>query len=217
MTSNYMPSQPGMFLLTSAGVLVRDQVGKEFMTAASHGFPAECGTRITHPLPAGGRNIGNLIMEVTHTDIALVKLLDTEKFSNVTFQNEIMPEPVQLKRLASVDDHRSGDPVFLDSPDTGCISGTLMRSSYQRGPSDDHGLPDQNWIYTTWYYMGQDSANALPDGICGSAIWCEDGDVIGFFRYAPKSGVMKDWCAGIAADELTNRGFTLVDTSNRQA
>ena len=106
---------------------------------------------------------------------------------------------------------------LYSSPDRGCISGTLMRGSYQRVPSDDHGLPDQNWIYTTWYYMGQDSANALPDGMCGSAIWCEDGDVIGFFRYAPKSGAMKDWCAGIAADELTNRGFTLVDTSNRQA
>ena len=108
-----MPSQPGMFLLTSAGVLVRDRVGNEFMTAASHGFPVECGTRITHPLHASGRNIGKLLMEVTHTDIALVKLLDTEKFSNVTFQNEIMPEPVQPKRLASVDDHRSGDQIRL--------------------------------------------------------------------------------------------------------
>lgn len=60
--------------------------------------------------------------------------------------------------------------------------------------------------------MGQDSAGSLPDGMCGSAVWTEDGDVIGFFRYAPKDGAMKDWCAGIAADELINRGFTLVNT-----
>ncbi|PGG95041.1 hypothetical protein AJ79_10304, partial [Helicocarpus griseus UAMH5409] len=68
-------------------------------------------------------------MELPHTDIALVKLLDTESFSNITFQNENFPEPVKLKRLKKVNDCRIGDPVVLDSPDTGCIDGILRHTS----------------------------------------------------------------------------------------
>lgn len=212
-TSAYLPSQPDAFLSTTAGVLVKDQVGNEFMTAASHGFPEECDTKVMHPGPADGRNIGEPIMDVTHTDIAFVKLANTESFSNITFQTENIPNPVQLKRLKKVNDFRIGDSVVLDSPDTGCLDGILKLSSYQRIPSDDHGSPRQQWIFTTWLYMGQESAAALSDGICGTAIWTEEGDVLGFFRYAPKDGAMQDWCAGIAADELIKRGFTLVDTS----
>jgi hypothetical protein len=216
-TSAYLPSKPDMFLSTTTGVLVRDRVGNKFMTVASHGFPAECGTEVIHPLPASGRNIGEVIMEVSHTDVALVKLRDGEIFSNITFQNENIQEPVQLKRLAGIKDHRIGDAVVLDSPDTGCIDGIIQLTSYQRVPSDDHAAPEQQWIFTTWYYMGQDSENSLPEGMCGSAIWTEDGDVVGFFRYAPKEGAMKDWCAGIAAEELISRGFTLVNTRDGQA
>lgn len=213
-TSTYLPSKPGMFLSTTTGVLVRDQVGNKFMTVASHGFPGECGTDVTHPLPAGGRSIGELIMEVSHTDIALVKLRDGEIFSNVIFHNENIQEPVQLKRLVESKDCRRGDPVVLDSPDTGCIDSIFQLTSYQRVPTDDPGVPEQQWVFTTWYYMGQDSGNELPRRMCGSAIWTEDGDVVGFFRYAPNGGPMKDWCVGTAAEELTNRGFTLVSTGD---
>jgi hypothetical protein len=215
-TSEYLPSKPGMFLSTTAGVLVRDQVGNEFMTVASHGFPDKGGPKVIHPLPAGGRNIGELIMEVTHTEIGLVKLLNAEKFSNITFQNNIIPNAVQLKKLARPKDRRMGDAIVIDSPDTGCIDGALELTSFQRVPGDDNGTPKQKWIFTTWIYMGQDMASTLPDGMCGSPIWTKDGDVLGFFRYAPKEGAMRDWCAGIAADELINRDFTLVNTTNRE-
>jgi len=86
-----------------------------------------------------------------------------------------------------------------------------MRSSFQRIPVDDHSAPEQLWAFTAWVYMGQGSASTLPDGICGSAIWTSKGEVIGFFRYTPKSGVMNDWCVGIAADELIKRGYKLVN------
>jgi hypothetical protein len=81
----------------------------------------------------------------------------------------------------------------------------------QRIPDDDHSNPQQLWVFTAWVYMGQGSASTLPDGMCGSTIWTSKGEVIGFFRQAPKSGVMKDWCVGIAADELVKRGYKLVD------
>lgn len=216
-TSAPLPSEPSMVLSTTTGVLLRNQAGYEFMTVASHGFPAECGTDVIHPLPTSGRNIGELIMEVSHTDVALVELRDGEKFSNVTFESTISQNPVHLKRLSPKDDCLMGDIVYLDSPDTGCIDSVAQVTAFQRVPCDDELEPEQDWAFTTWYYTGQDTAKDLPAGICGSAIWKDDGDVVGFFRYAPQYGAMKDWCAGIAAEELINRGFTLVDTEDGRA
>ncbi|KAH8879311.1 hypothetical protein GQ53DRAFT_849711 [Thozetella sp. PMI_491] len=147
-------------------------------------------------------------MEVSHTDIALVKLLDTETFSNVSFQNTMMPQPIQLKKFVSAKTYGHFSPIFLNSPNTNLINDTFMLTSFQTIPNDDNSI-EQQWIFTVWVYSGQDSAINLPEGMCGSAIWDEDGDVLGFFKYAPKEGVMKDWCAGIAADELIKREFDL--------
>jgi hypothetical protein len=210
LASDYDPSQHGAYLRTSAGVLVQDSVGNVFMTAASHGFPGGWGTNVYQPSPTGGRNIGELAMEITHTDVALIKLKAGEEFVNVTFQNDILAEPMQLRRFARAGRMRGGI-VMLDSPDTGFIEGTLQLPSYTRIPSDDSLELEHNWVRTTWVYTGQDTSQDLPDGMCGSAIWDEDGAVFGFFRYAPKTGVMTDWCAGIAADELIDRGYTIVN------
>ena len=217
-SSGHIASRPGMFQATTSGVLVKDLNRNEFMTVASHGFLGECGTNVHHPLPTDGRKIGELIYEVTHTDIAMVKLEPHEKFVNVTFESDYITQPIQLKQLAQADKLRKGDAVVLDSPDTGCIDGIFQAPAYQRVPTDDPTESKQHWVLTTWYYMGQDSGLNLQAGMCGSAIWTEEGDVVGFFRYAPaqvngNGGAMQDWCAATAADELINRGFTLVDTS----
>lgn len=210
LASDHDPSDPGAYLRTSAGVLVRDSVGNTFMTAASHGFPSEWGTTIYHPSPNGGLSIGELVMEITHTDVAMVKLNTDKEFANVTFQNDIFTEPMQLRQFVRAGRTRGGI-VMLDSPDTGFIEGTLRLSSFTKIPSDNPLEPLQHWIRTTWVYTGQDTSQDLSHGICGSAIWDEDGSVFGFFRYAPNTGVMKDWCAGIAADELMDRGYTIFD------
>ncbi len=106
--------------------------------------------------------------------------------------------------------HQRSELVHLDSPDTGLIDGLSMASSFLAIPSDDDNTPELHWVSSTWIYMGQDSATNLREETCGSAIWNEEGDVLGFFRYAPKDGVMKNWCSGIAADEL------IKDTRTRQ-
>lgn len=218
-TSAYMPGEPNMFRATTTGVLVKDSVGNEYMTVAGHGFPGECGTDVNHALPTGGRKIGEVIYEVCHTDIGLAKLEPHEKFVNTTFESDYIIEPIQLKQLIQADKFKRGDPIVLDSPDTGCIDGTFQAQAYQRVPTDDPNVSEQRWVFTTWYYIGQDSGINLRAGMCGSAIWTEEGDVVGFFRYAPEGGsrgMMRDWCAATAADELINRGFALVDTSGRE-
>ncbi|KAL2408196.1 hypothetical protein ABEF95_002454 [Exophiala dermatitidis] len=217
-TSAFLPNSdsPYTFLGTTTGVLLKDRVDNEFMTVAAHGFPRQCGTKVFHALPNGDREIGELIMEVSHTDIALVKLANTETFSNVTFQNDAIPEPIQLRRLLPASQRQKIRDICLDSPDTGFIEGQLMCSARERVSCDViDGSPEQQWIATTWSYMGQGAADNLPEEMCGSAMWDVDGNVLGFFRYAPKAGALRDWCLGIAADELINRGYTLVDTSDR--
>ncbi|POR33919.1 Uncharacterized protein TPAR_05877 [Tolypocladium paradoxum] len=218
-TSAYMPNRPGMFQATTTGVLVKDSIGNEFMTVASHGFPDECGTPVNHALPTSGRRIGEVISEVTGTNVGLVMLEADEKFVNITFESDYITEPVRLKQLVQADKLRRGDAVVLDSPDTGCIDGTFQAQAYQRVPTDDRNEPEQHWVFTTWYYMGQGSGTNLQARMCGSAIWTEEGDVVGFFRCAPEvgnRGTMQDWCAATAADGLINRGFALVDTSGQE-
>lgn len=215
-TSAYLPDSSGMFQATTAGVLVKDRIGGKFMTVAAHGFPGECGTDVNHALPTSGRKIGEVIYEVSRTDIGLVRLKSSEKFVNTTFESDYINNPVRLKRLTQANQLRKGDAIVLDSPDTGCIDGTFQAQAYQRVPTDDHSELEQQWVFTTWYYMGQDTGINLQAGMCGSAIWTEESDIVGFFRYAPAGGMMQDWCAATAADELINRGFTLVNTSDEE-
>ena len=189
------------------------------MTVAAQGFSGQCGISVTHALPANGRHIGELIYEVAHTDIALVKLDPNEKFVNITFESKYTTEPVRLKQLVTAKTLERGDQIVLDSPDTGCIDGTMLGQAYQRIPTDDATEPEQEWFLPPGFNMGQNCGTNLQPGMCGSAIWTEEGDVVGFFRYAPEGGnrgMMKDWCAATAADELINRGFALVDTSGQE-
>jgi len=67
-----------MEVLTSSGVLVKDRLGNQYMTVASHGFPF--GDKVFHPL-AGQREIGKVIMELSHTDVAIVKLMKVYSLS----------------------------------------------------------------------------------------------------------------------------------------
>ncbi|OQV10307.1 hypothetical protein CLAIMM_14327 [Cladophialophora immunda] len=209
--SAYLPGDPNTYLGTTTGILLRDGLGNEYMTVAADGFPGEAGTAVFHPSPdSSGRRIGELIMEVSHTGVALVKLDNEEAFSNVTFDspNATVPDSIPLKRLRSINGYQQGSLIYLDSPDTGFTDGAFMFSARRRVPADENS-PLREWIATTWCYMGADAAASLPAGMCGSAMWGDEGNVLGFFRYAPTQGVMKDWCTAIAADELIDRGYTL--------
>lgn len=208
LSSGRSPVATDFELLMSSGILVEDALGNRFMTVASHGFPN--GTAVYHP-NASGKRIGEVIMEITHTDVALVKLDDGIEFLNEPFENSIMPEtPVKLKDFAVVGDARPGDYVFLDSPFTGYMEGIRGVVSNIRVPSDDPHEPNELWVQCRWDYMGQGSYHYMADGVCGSAIWYESGQVGGFFRYAPKSGHFLDWSLSVAPDSLVDKGYRVV-------
>lgn len=205
----------GWELFTSSGVQVQDRNGYRYMTCAAHRFPYD--GRVFHP-NSSGQKIGTLITEITHTDIALVQLDKQIAFTNEVFQNTVTPgPPIQLQRFNTEEVIRDkpGDEIYINSPFTGYIEGTRGILSTCRVPSDDLREPEQWWIQTRWDYMGQGSSNSLADGICGSAIWNNEGNVLGFFRYAPKSGHFLDWCMSISSHELVKRGFSIVNDAHR--
>lgn len=208
MLSSGRSPETNIELLTSSGILVEDAIGNKFMTVASHGFPN--GTTVYHP-NACGRRIGEIIMEITHTDVALVKLDHGIEFLNEPFQNSIIPDsPIRLKGFAVKGDAGPGDYVFLDSPFTGYMEGIRGVIADIRVPSDGPHEPEQSWVQCRWDYMGQGSYHHMADGVCGSAIWYESGQVAGLFRYAPESGLFLDWALSVASDSLVDKGYSVV-------
>ncbi|OBT84023.1 hypothetical protein VE02_07092 [Pseudogymnoascus sp. 03VT05] len=107
---------------------------------------------------------------------------------------------VLLQRLTPAKGRRTGDFVFLALSDTDLMEASFKVTSFQR--------VEEQWVFLIWLYMGQDSSEGFSP-VYGTAIWTADGDVLGFVRYALNVGFMKDWCAGIAADEFIDRGGLL--------
>ncbi|KAL1982646.1 hypothetical protein VTN96DRAFT_1016 [Rasamsonia emersonii] len=154
-------------------------------------------------------------MEVTHTDIAIVKLHEGVQFINETFENTIVGgPPVRLQEFAQASEIHIGSELYMDNPFTGYAEGTCGPHSISRIPTDDPHKPEQLWIRTRWDYLGQGSSKQLEDGICGSAIWNGNNKVIGFFRYAPKSGQCVDLRFSVSAEHMMEKGFSIVDTRN---
>ncbi|KAJ5609271.1 hypothetical protein N7528_009838 [Penicillium herquei] len=220
--STYQTMRPGVMIssgkhpieghemLTSSGVLVKDRIGNEYMTVAAHGFPGyPFDGNVYHPhFP--GTVVGEVIMEISHTDVALVKLTEGIEFINEPFENTLVPiPPFKLAEFARAVETRIGDNVFLDSPFSGFVEGTRGAHSLLRIPSDNPHGPEQIWIKYKWDYMGQGSNESMVDGVCGSAIWDEKHRVLGFFQYAPKSGSFVDWCYSISADHLLDQGYKM--------
>ncbi|KAL2823412.1 hypothetical protein BDW59DRAFT_98686 [Aspergillus cavernicola] len=203
--------EEGIEILTSSGVLIKDNFGAKFMTVAAHGFPGPpFDGQVYHPSHAGTR-IGEVIMELTHTDISLVKLDEGMEFNNEPFENTIIPAPpFKFAGFSRAAETRIGDHIFLDSPFAGFLEGTKLSHALLRVPSDDPLEPEQTWIRCQWDYMGQGSSEAIVDGICGSPIWGRNHEVIGFFRYAPTSGVFVDCCLVVAADHLLDKGYSML-------
>ncbi|KAI2720819.1 hypothetical protein CBS147332_4059 [Penicillium roqueforti] len=198
----------GESMRSSSGVLVKNNLGQKFMTVAAHGFPADA--TVYHP-HAGGRTIGRLIMELTHTDVALVNLEDGVEFVNEPFENTLTPATsFRLRDFIRIAETQQHDLVYFDSPFSGLAEGERMSRNTMRVPSDDPQEPQQIWVTTQWSYMGQDSAADMVDSVCSSAIWNDDHRVLGFFRYAPVEGLYKDYCLSVAADHLIDGGYSVV-------
>lgn len=159
--------------LTTSGVLVEDRLGYRYMSVASHGFPND--TKVFHPL-AGGKDIGQIVVEFLHTDVALVKLHDEVRFVNETFESPLDGAmPTHLKKFVPADATQIGSTVYMNNPYVGYSEGTCGPHARMRIPNDDPSKPELQWIKTRWLYLGQGSTDHLEDEVCGSAIWNDNG------------------------------------------
>ncbi|KAE8421589.1 hypothetical protein BDV36DRAFT_304697 [Aspergillus pseudocaelatus] len=197
----------GLELRTTSGVLVEDFRGERYITAASHGFPH--GDRVFHP-SAGGREIGHLTMELTYTDIAIVKLHENVQFVNETFEaTSLGVPPTTLVDFIPADETQIGSEVYMNNPFTGYSEGTCGPHSRLRIPSDDPYQGSIQWIKARWVYMGQGFIDRPEDGVCGSAVWNENGQVLGFFCYAGRPEQLRDWRFMVASDNIMEKGFKI--------
>ena len=194
--------------LSSSGVLLRhDQSGVEYLTVASHGFPH--GKKVFHP-KAQGREIGEIVRRLPHTDMALVKLKDGTQYVNETFESPNESAPVRLKGLAKGNETKMGTFLSMETPFMGFIMGTYGCLTRLRVPSDDATQPEQEWRKMRWDYLGQGMGSEVKEGVCGSAMWNEDSKVVGFFHWASAAGFMRDWTLSLPADHLIDAGYSLV-------
>ncbi|OJJ42911.1 hypothetical protein ASPZODRAFT_161911 [Penicilliopsis zonata CBS 506.65] len=206
--SAYCPLRPGVMLgsggmLTSSGVLVKDRLGNQYLTVASHGLPE--GAKVLQPSNEG-REIGELVMEIPHTDVGLVKLHDGENYINETFENTLKLR--QFKREREI---RGGDPIAMNTPFTGYMEGVAGLPGRIRMQANDNPFkPRRPWVPCRWDYFGQNSHHHLNNGMCGSPIYDQEGRVVSFFRYAPKSGYFLDYVWSISAEVLLEKGYTVV-------
>ena len=60
------------------------------------------------------------------------------------------------------------------------VEATNGQISFMRVPVDDPNKTNQQWMGMRWHYVGQNMGGQTEDGVCGSALWNEDSNVVGF-------------------------------------
>ncbi|KAK3361526.1 hypothetical protein B0T24DRAFT_641779 [Lasiosphaeria ovina] len=203
-------AHPGVFSTTS-GVLVQNAKGDRFMTAASHGIgEGETVWQADRP----DRAIGEAVVEISFTDVSLLKLKDDVEFVNETFETDagVVPEFVRLKtsteQLPLISDY------YLNSPYTGNLYATLVARSARLFETSPYLTERQlEYIVYDWCYSGQEEGNEgkfqPPDGTCGSVIWNDEGVITGFYHYCIQDGAWAGFSASVSASAVVDAGYSL--------
>ncbi|RCI11317.1 hypothetical protein L249_7771 [Ophiocordyceps polyrhachis-furcata BCC 54312] len=204
-------------MTTTAGVLIQSRNDQMFLTGASHGFGDD---RVVYQLRADNskRIIGEAIHEITHTDVALVKLRDDVSAENVTFEDQNGNVPTFVRLLgekASDLSPKSKYPemVFLNSPFSGVVEGITVARSIKI-ESENAAEQRVRFVPYSWSFTGQvedagDCVRAPPEGVCGSALWDDEGVVRGFFQYFIAEGRYAGFSVSADASELVEAGYRL--------
>ncbi|KAH8158377.1 hypothetical protein CIB48_g9873 [Xylaria polymorpha] len=201
---------PAVFSTTS-GILVQNNSGTRLMTAASHGI-ADDRNVWQGEGDYSSRSIGEAVLEISCTDICLVKLKNDIMFVNETFENTSGDSP-NFTRLATSEDRFISNQWFLNSPYTGNMEATIVAKSV-RMPSTHPTEDNLRYFIYNWSYMGQMEGNEdrvrPPDGTCGSVIWDDNGVITGFYHYYIETGRWEGFSVSVSASELVKAGYTLV-------
>lgn len=79
---------------------------------------------------AADKQVGQVMMEIAHTDIALVKLDDRYIFENETFESSVDGAcPARLRAFKPPRDMQIGDPIYMNNLFSGYSEGICGPSS----------------------------------------------------------------------------------------
>jgi len=192
-------------LKTTSGVCVQSPHGTKYITVAKYGFPSGVDTEVWHPHKRG-RLVGQISKVFGETDVALCQLTLGLPYSRETFtttDSELKIGPFQA--LADMDTIQLGSLVYMDTPYTGRVEGTLMVKEVLRLPQDEPA-DDTQYAICIYAYFGNGN-DTLGNRCCGGVIWDDNLNVLGQFRFrtTEKSG----WCYCPTFDNLRRLGYRL--------
>lgn len=169
-------------LLATSGVCVISPSGKKYITCATHGFPGGKGTEIYHP-STGAQRVGNFVKQFCDSGVGLLELNPGLNYDRETFSTtECLVKP--FRKLLETFALLIGDIVHLNTPVNGHVEGVFLSYDVLRLPAVEPADPT-TYIIGHCIYFGNGS-DTLFDGCCGGAIWTDDFDVVGQFRFMMK-------------------------------
>lgn len=209
--SAYEILRPGIMVTASraastAGVLVKDEDGNEYMTVAAHAFPSDDAS-VRHPHPQSA-SIGAVVSRIGSTDIGLVLLNENVVFQNQTFSSAESEGGVCLKGVRKPASMKPYERLHMENSLTGSTDAMFIHARLQRFPSVSSN--PYTWVWQDWAWAGQDAAHIPVKGSCGSALFDEDGNVVSFFHFIE---TQKNIGIGVSAYELIKAGYSLVTLS----
>ena len=163
-------------LLTTAGIPVQGPDGARYITVASHGFPQPQAV-VYHP-DGDGKRIGQVERGLAGTDISLVKLDDGLDFSCETFGQGLNGRLTGMKAHREISRY---DLIYFDSPISGFSEAVVLAKTYSKILVDEEG-PKNHWIHGNIVHTGTGGLR-VQAGTCGSVIWNDEGEAVGFYRY----------------------------------
>ena len=189
-------------LLTTSGVCVKSPSGQQYITCATHGFPGGKGAEVFHPT-SGAERIGCFVKQFWDSDIGLLELNPGLRYDRETFSTtEYLAKP--FRKLVNSFTLRIGDTIHLNTPVNGHIEGVILKIDVLRLPQDEPADPTEYIVgHCTYFGNGSDT---LFDGCGGGAIWTDEFDVVGQFRFLMKDEPVA-YCPSF--DPLTNRDYQL--------
>jgi hypothetical protein len=196
-----------IFSSTSAGVLLESPTEPSpRLTVASQGFPHS--HEVHHPHPPN--LIGKIDARMPHWDHALVRLGPNVMFTNEYFNS---PKPQALQPVEKV---RPFTPYYVNGMSTGEIFLIAKGKKYHKIDKSEigefkpivvqHEAYEIAMAYMTNNFWQRDKESY--DGICGSPIVDDKGNVAGFFQYISEDG---KYILAPQVDFLIQMGYTIVN------
>ncbi|KAI9761760.1 MAG: hypothetical protein M4579_000854 [Chaenotheca gracillima] len=166
-------------LLTTSSIPLRGPDGARYFTGANQGVLG-VGSSVFHP-DRKGTKIGEVKSLVPNTDIALVALEEGFKYARQPFISEYKHTPI-LTNFRRTETLRIGNHLHLDSPFSGDWAATFLFERYAKFAAE---TPAKNeWIESAVALVDDGNGQGcIPPGICGSAVWDDQGEVVGFLQF----------------------------------